>query len=233
MVDLGALNPKFEPIVARIYANLPDLAVAIEAFVARLTAAEVGIGALGLGETFPDAMLPDVDGRLRRLAEVTAGRPSVIAFLRGHWCPFCRTYFAALAQARDLPARQTGADMGAFVAITPELSSFARNLSQSPNDIVLSDIGNGFAASLGLAVAIDENLARLLSEDGDDVPLYQGEASWIVPIPATFVLDGEMRVLERHVDPDYRKRMDLSRLSRLIEAASYPAGAAARRDAAD
>jgi peroxiredoxin len=47
---------------------------------------------------------------------------------------------------------------------------------------------------------------------GRDVPKYQGNESWVVPVPTTFVVGKDGRVKARFVDPDYRKRMAIEDL---------------------
>jgi peroxiredoxin len=47
----------------------------------------------------------------------------------------------------------------------------------------------------------------MISSAGRDIPDYQGNSSWMLPIPATFVVGRDGRIKARFVDPDYRKRM--------------------------
>jgi peroxiredoxin len=47
----------------------------------------------------------------------------------------------------------------------------------------------------------------MIAEAGWDLPTYQGNAAWMLPIPATFVVGTDGKVKARFVDPDYRKRM--------------------------
>jgi peroxiredoxin len=50
-------------------------------------------------------------------------------------------------------------------------------------------------------------MQRMISSAGRDIPNYQGNSSWMLPIPATFVVGRDGRIKARFVDPDYRKRM--------------------------
>ena len=52
----------------------------------------------------------------------------------------------------------------------------------------------------------------MIAAAGFDVAKYQGNDSWMVPIPATFVVGTDGRVKARFVDPDYRKRMAIEDL---------------------
>lgn len=60
-------------------------------------------------------------------------------------------------------------------------------------------------------------MARLIASSGLDIPDYQGTEGWIMPIPAVFVVGADGRVIARHVDPDYRSRMELSDVLGVLE----------------
>ena len=72
---------------------------------------------------------------------------------------------------------------------------------------VLTDIDNGYALSLNLAVWVGEEMQRILMAGGRKVPDYQGNQAWVMPIPATFVIARNGVITARFIDPDYRKRM--------------------------
>lgn len=207
-------------LVARELAVLsPDFATAVDAFLAKLEAGEAGEGAPMIGETLPGFVLPDLHGRLNTLADLShAGGPLVVVFLRGHWCPYCRVHASALGEMHEA-ARALG---GQIVAITPEHRTYAAALAEEAGNAfpILTDIGTGYAASINLAVRIDDALGQLLLAGGWDVPRFNRDDAWIVPIPASFVLDRHGRIAARHVNPDYRDRMDIEAV--LIALRSLP-----------
>jgi 4-hydroxyphenylpyruvate dioxygenase-like putative hemolysin len=59
-----------------------------------------------------------------------------------------------------------------------------------------------------IAIWVDDAMASLIAEAGWHIPDYQGTNGWIMPVPAAFVVDTDGRIVARHVDPDYRKRME-------------------------
>jgi peroxiredoxin len=78
---------------------------------------------------------------------------------------------------------------------------------------ILTDMDNGYAMSLNLAVWVGEELREFMRDQlGNDIPRFQGNDSWILPIPATFVVRRDGIVGARFVDPDYRKRMAIDDL---------------------
>ena len=77
---------------------------------------------------------------------------------------------------------------------------------------VLTDIDNGYALSLDLAIWVGAELERLMSAAGRDLAAYQGNEAWFMPIPATFVVAADGTVSTRFIDPDYRRRMTVEDL---------------------
>jgi len=83
---------------------------------------------------------------------------------------------------------------------------------------------NGYALSLNLAIWLGTEMQKMMA-DRQDLPTYQGNSSWMLPIPATFVVGQDGRVKARFVDPDYRKRMAIEDLLAALRANIPPGGA--------
>lgn len=188
----------------------PSFAEAIDRMVSRLRETGAGMSAPQPGEPMPPFILPDTDGRLVSLAQLLSKGPTAIVFNRGHWCHYCRMNTDALATAYD-QIKDRGKQI---VAIVPDRQQFAREFKSASQASfpVLTDIDNGYAISLNLGIWVGAELERALGEGGIDIPRYQGNESWMLPIPATFVVGQDGRVKARFVDPDYRKRMSIEDL---------------------
>lgn len=191
-------------------------AEAVDKFVGRLQAAEAGGTAPQLGDTLPDFLMPDQTGRLVSLAALLDKGPVVVAFLRGHWCPYCQTTAVALSEIADVAA----AKGASIVAISPESRKYAQRLSTDSHNRfpILTDIDNGYALALNLAIWVDDDMARLIAGAGWDVPSYQAAKSWLLPIPATFIVDRKGVVVARYVNADYRTRMDVEDILNALDA---------------
>jgi len=192
----------------------PWYADAVDEFASRLRQVQAGADAPGIGEQMPDFVLPDHEGRLVSLAEILTGGPAVIAFHRGHWCPFCRLSMIALAEIEEQlrPAQ--------IVAISTETQRYTRMLREQTGARfpVLTDMDAAYTMSLSLAVWVDSKLAGMISEAGWDIPVYQGGTDWVLPIPSVFVVRQDGTIAGRHIDPDYRQRMNLDELLRCVKA---------------
>lgn len=186
---------------------------AVDGFVERLEHVNAGASAPQVGEAMPGFMLPDHNGRLVMLDEMLQERPAVLLFHRGHWCPYCRLTIAGMAQIETRIAPH------ALAAISPERQQYTRKLRSDAGAEFpfLTDVGSGYALSLNLAIWVDDAMARLIASSGLDIPEYQGTEGWIMPIPAVFVVGTDGRVIARHVDPDYRRRMELADVLGVLE----------------
>jgi peroxiredoxin len=165
----------------------------------------------------PSFILPDERGQLVRLESLLEKGAVAISFNRGHWCPYCRLNTVALVGAQ----RRVAVWGGQLVAIVPERQKFTMALqteAQAPFPI-LTDMDNGYALSLNLAYWIGDEMTRFLAGAGCPLPQFQGNETWTLPIPATFVVDRDGYVAARHIDPDYRKRMEIDALVDALAAA--------------
>lgn len=152
---------------------------------------------------------------MRKLSDFAAGGPTLVSINRGHWCPFCRIETTSLAKAHEqLIAR--GANT---LSIMPERQEFTRiERERGVPFPVLSDIDGAYALELGLSFYIGDDLVRMFRRSGHQMPIFQGNESWFLPIPATFILDKEGVIVDRMVDPDFRlNRMAVDRIVAALE----------------
>jgi peroxiredoxin len=187
----------------------------VDELVARLRAHEVGENAPQPGEPMPNFVLPDESGRLVSLESLLERGPVAVTFHRGHWCPYCRINTKALAEAQE----QVAAAGGQIAAIMPDRQHYTMELKakSDANFPILTDFENGYAMSLGLAFWVGAEMQELMTEAGWDVAPSQGSDTWLLPIPATFVVGTDGLVKARFVDPDYRKRMTIEDLLAAIK----------------
>jgi peroxiredoxin len=204
MLDDATLAARLDRYAATLRELNQPFADAVDRLVSRLQSVTAGNEAPKVGEVMPPFLLPDENGHLLALEDLVAKGPLVVAFRRGHWCPYCQLSTEALARIQG-PVADSG---GSIVVISPENSAHARLLkwrsqAQFP---ILSDMDNGYALSLGIAIPVGEEMRDFMTRRGRDLATYQGNSAWLLPIPATFVLDHSGVIVMRHVDPDYRVR---------------------------
>jgi peroxiredoxin len=205
----GTLGEQLEAYAAAGRDIFPAYSAAVDRLVERINGNGGGENAPRPGEAMPPFLLPNVDGQLVTLPSLLASGPVAVMFFRGHWCPYCRLSVRAVIEAMD----RIKAVGGQVVAIMPETQAFAEKFggdSGAPFP-VLTDLDNGYALSLNLAIWLGAEIEKLLSPT-QDIPSFHGNDGWVLPIPATFVVDRDGLVRARFVDPDFRKRMAIDDL---------------------
>jgi peroxiredoxin len=205
-------------------------AEAVDRMVIRLQESGAGAAAPKVGDRMPPFVLPDDQGRLVALKDLLAEGPVAISFNRGHWCPYCRLNVHALADLQE----ELVDEGRQLVAIVPERRKFVaalREESRAPFP-VLTDMDNGYALSLNLAIWVGQEMETLIASAGWDMPTYQGNSAWMVPIPATFVVGSDGVITARYLDPDYRLRMETDQLRDALRATYSARDKASRRRAA-
>ena len=185
----------------------PEFAAAVDRLVERLRRYGAGDAAPQAGEPIPPFVLPDDTGRMVSLDQLLTRGPVAVTFHRGHWCPYCRININALAQAH----KDIAAEGGQIVAIMPDRQKFVAELRSQSNVPfpILTDMDNGYALSLNLTIWVGVEMQKMM-EEFQDLPTFQGNSSWMLPIPATFVVGRDGIIKARFMDPDYRKPMAIA-----------------------
>ena len=159
-----------------------------------------------VGSPAPDFTLPEARGGTVHLTEVLAKGPAVVTFYRGGWCPFCnlqlRAYQAILPAIEALDAK--------LIAVSPQTpdNSVSTAETKGLRFSVLSDARNGVARAYGLVFKLSDGLQSLQKMFGNEPPKFNGDDSWELPVPGTFVIDSAGIVRLAFADPDYTKRLE-------------------------
>jgi len=214
------LNERMAVIANAVRALSTTFADAVDRMVQRLQDQGAGAMAPAPGDVMPPFLLPNENGRLVGLSEILEKGPAAIAFQRGHWCPYCRLNAIGMAEV-DEEIAELGAQI---VAIVPERRKFTTALKSeaAANFPFLTDMDNGYALSLNLAIWVGAEMEMLIGGAGWDVPSYQGNTAWILPIPATFIVGTDGIITARYLDPDYRQRMEIEDLLAALKRAREP-----------
>lgn len=162
--------------------------------------------ALKTGDDAPDFTLPNPSGRPVSLAGLLRSGSVVVTFYRGGWCPYCnlqlRAYQAVLGEIAALGAK--------LVAISPQLpdgSMSTMEMNRLSFD-VLSDAGNRVARSFGLVYSLPQELRAALTSNNKALPGINGDDSWELPLPATYVIAPDRKIALAEIELDYRERLE-------------------------
>ena len=184
----------------------PGRAALYEAKIEELRAEFASESAIGVDDPAPDFALPNATAKSVVLKDLLRSGPVVLTFYRGGWCPYCniqlRAYQGVLPEITGLGGR--------LVAISPQLpdnSLDTVNRNALTFD-VLSDVGNKVARQYGLVYALPEAIRSALRSNNKSLPSINGDESWELPVPATFVVASDQHVALAHIEVDYRKRLE-------------------------
>lgn len=183
-------------------ARIPAEALAVmDRATAEVEGSGIAESTLGVGARVPEFRLPDATGTEVSLSSLLDEGPVVLAFYRGGWCPYCSTELRAL-QARLPEITAAGATLVAVSPQTPDSSlSTAEKLELAFP--VLSDQGNRVAEAFGLVFTLPEALRQVYAGFGIDLPSANGDDTFRLPVPATYVLRRDGTVAWRFADADY------------------------------
>ena len=168
------------------------------------------------GELAPSFALPNALGKTVVLAELLKKGPVVINFYRGAWCPYCNLELRALQEALPL-FRALGAQLVAISPNTPDksLSSIEKHALTYE---VLTDAHNALARQYGLVFTMSEAVRPIYQQIGFDIPAHNGDDTWELPFPATYVVDQNGMVVYRFVNADYTKRAEPATVVAVLQA---------------
>lgn len=166
----------------------------------------VEASALKVGKIAPDFTLPGVDGAKVRLGDLLSRGPVIILFYRGAWCPYCNLQLRAFQRVLPL-IESAGATL---IAISPQmpdgtLTAAQKNGLEFP---VLSDVGSTVARLFGVAYIVPSPVQAISRQFGNDLAIKNGRDEWLLPIPATYLITPDFRVVMAHIDADYTTRAE-------------------------
>ena len=204
------LQAKLDAFKADFVAGKPpyNAPAEIHPIMARATAELVASGApsraLKVGDKAPAFTLNDPDGHPVSSLDLLGKGPLIVTFYRGVWCPYCNMDLQALQET--LPAFiEAGANV---VAISPQTQVNSRK-SVRTNALsfpILSDTHNDVAAAFGLRFELPDYLVDLYKMLKNDLPSFNGDPSWTLPMPARFVVAQDGTIVYAEVNPDYTHR---------------------------
>lgn len=204
---MTTLQDQLDEITAKTRELVPAARLAMsERSVEELFATGIEERILPVGSLAPEFALRDATGRIIRSQDMLALGPLIINFFRGRWCPYCVTELEAW---RDLygTLRERGVLMVAIGPQTEKQNDFMADQHQLPFP-VLSDPACSLAEKFGLVYTVPEYLRDHYLSILINIPFVNGDASWRLPLPATYVISRDRKLLFSEAHADFRVRPD-------------------------
>jgi peroxiredoxin len=172
--------------------------------VAELKQRRLAANILPVGSKVPEFQLHDHDGRTISPSDLLDKGRLVLCFIRGRWCPFCVAQMEALNLILT-DIEQAGAKLLAISPQTVQQSFFMRDQHKLRFPL-LSDASNKVARQFGLTYRVPEEQEAVYRKAFVNLPFVNGDASWELPIPATYAVDRDGTVLYASANEDYTER---------------------------
>ena len=172
---------------------------------AGLASAPNQVRPLLLGSAMPDVDLKTLDGKPTTLKAQVAGKPTVLVFYRGGWCPFCNLQLSELRLIRkDLDG--LGFQM---IAISPDLpAELNKTVEKDQLDYtLLSDAKADALRAFGIGYRLDDETYAKYQEYGIDLEKSSGEDHHALPVPSVFIVDADGVLQFSYSHPDYKIRV--------------------------
>ena len=178
---------------------------------------------LKVGDRAPGFGLIDARGERVTLEGLLENGPVVLTFYRGAWCPYCNLQLRGLAQS--LPTIQAAG--GQLVAVTPQTPD--KSLEQVKKDgfpfEILSDLDSSVMRAYGLYFKVPDAVSDVYRRNFKlDLAEYNGAGRYVLPVPATYVIDRAGIVRFAFADTDYRKRAEPAAIVEALKGLKAPAG---------
>jgi peroxiredoxin len=170
---------------------------------------------LRVGEKAAEFELPDHNGKIVSSADLLAKASLVISFIRGRWCPFC----VGQMEAMNIALAQMLRWGASFVAVSPQTvkQSFFMHDQHILCFPLLSDSGNKVARQFGLTHHINDEQQAVYRRTLVNLPFVNGDETWELPIPATYILDRDRTVLYASANEDYTERPEPDEIVDILE----------------
>jgi peroxiredoxin len=182
--------------------------------VAELKQRNLAANILPVGAKAPQFEQPDHNGMIVRSSDLLGHRRLVLCFIRGRWCPFC----VGQMEAMNLIIPEIEQAGATLVAISPQTvkQSFFMHDQHKLRFPLLSDAGNRVARQFGLTYRVPAAQEAIYRRAFVNLPFTNGDDSWDLPIPATYIIDRAGTILYASANEDYTERPEPSDIIRVL-----------------
>jgi len=169
---------------------------------------------LRVGSRIPEFQLQDHDSESVSSSDLLAKRRLVLCFIRGRWCPFCIGQMEAMNLV--LPAIERAGGMLAAVSPQTVKQAFFMRDQHKLRFPLLFDAGNNIARQFGLTYRVPDEQQAVYQRAFVNLPFVNGNDSWELPIPATYIIDRDGTVLYASANEDYAERPEPRDILRVL-----------------
>ena len=153
-----------------------------------------------IGETLPNAIFQNAEGKSVQLKAVLEEKPTVLVFYRGGWCPYCNVQLSGLVDIEE-EVLELGYQI---VAISPDDFKNLQATIENNNTKykLLSDPNGKFIKEIGIAFKTSSSLKEYITSKSQ-----KGETSSVMPAPTVMIVDKKGVIKFEYINPNYKERI--------------------------
>jgi peroxiredoxin len=157
-----------------------------------------------IGQNVPDASVRTMDNKTISIRKLLNGKPTVLVFYRGGWCPFCNTQLSNLRKT-EVPLKEMGFQL---IAVSPDLPAELRATAgkRELSYTLVSDAKADAMQAFNIGYRVDDKLNEQMIGWGINLQTRSGETHHGLPVPSVFVIDADGLIQFEYVNPNYKIR---------------------------
>ena len=160
---------------------------------------------LGVGSSIEDGLIYGSKGNEVELDSLLSQAPLIITFVRGAWCPYCMLELQQWNKfIKSIPQPIN------FIAVSGELSTLSDQAIED-NKLgfpIWEDKNYRLASKFGLTYQVDPEMKALMLKWGIDLSLRTFSGDFVLPIPATYIIDKNHEIRYAFLEEDYTERAE-------------------------
>jgi len=185
----------------------------------RLQSEKIIKNSLKVGDSFEDFEFLDINNKTVKLSKFFKDKEFlVIDFFRGGWCPYCNLELKYLSDSI-----QTINELNSnIISISPQtIESSKKTIEKNSLEFpLLSDVNNTIAKKIGLVFRLSDELNSIYKQFGIDIEKANGVITQELPMPSTYIIDKNLKIIFSFVDEDYTKRAEPTAIIEALKANS-------------
>ena len=139
----------------------------------------------------------------------------LLLFYRGNWCPYCKKHLARLQENLEELSKN-----GVYViVVTPEKTEKVQETTLNLNITfsIIHDVSNKIMIDYKVAFEVNaQNVPSYLSFTQKKIKEYNELQNNTLPVPATYLIGKENKVIYAHYNPDYKKRAGFNEILNVL-----------------
>ena len=169
----------------------------------------------------PDLNVVTAEGREQPLRDLIAGKPAVLLFFRGDWCPYSTTSMRALEEIRAELTKHGILMVGITSRHHSALAStMARNML---GYLLVTDPEQTLIEAMGIRSRTIDEMIGLYEKAGIDLASLNESGDWSLPLEATFLVRADGSICCANAFPHPARRMEPAEIrDRMLEMLEQP-----------